>query len=151
MKQPVAANRMIFGAFERVSFPRFNITDVIAKIDTGADSGAIHCSYIEEAVDARGKRVLRFTPIHSENGVIETHDFIRAFVRSSTGHRLRRYIVHTVIEIEGKQYSIRIGLSDRSDMQFDVLIGRRFLAEYDILVDVTQNNELGTLSGEEDL
>lgn len=140
--------RMVVGAFECVSFPFFDIKDVVAKIDTGADSGAIHCSLIEEVKRANGKRVLRFVPMHNHGTVIETEDYIRAFVRSSTGHRLRRYIVHTEIEIEGKRYSIRIGLSDRSDLQFDVLIGRKFLAEHNMLVDVTQQTELGTLSGE---
>lgn len=148
MIKSLSNDRMVVGAFERVSFPFFNIQDVVAKIDTGADSGAIHCSLIEEVKRANGKRILRFIPMHSHNEVIETDDYIRGFVRGSTGHRLRRYIVHTEIEIEGKRYSIRIGLSDRSDLQFDVLIGRKFLAEHDMLVDVTQQTELANLSGE---
>lgn len=148
MIKPLNGDRMVVGAFERVSFPEFGIDDVIAKIDTGADSGAIHCSLIEEVGTVKGKRTLRFVPMHNHDTLIETNDYIRAYVRSSTGHRLRRYIVHTEIEIEGKRYSIRIGLSDRSDMQFDVLIGRKFLAEQNMLVDVTQQTELSTLSGE---
>lgn len=148
MIQPLKGNRMVLGAFERVSFPLFGIDEVVAKIDTGADSGAIHCSLIEEIKREGGKNVLRFVPMHDHDAVIETDDYIKAYVRSSTGHRLRRFIVHTDIEIEGKRYSIRIGLSDRSDLQFDVLIGRKFLAEHHMLVDVTQQTELATLSGE---
>jgi hypothetical protein len=43
--------------------------------------------------------------------------------------------------VQGKVYPIRIGLSDRSDMKRSVLIGRRFLRENDMLVDVRVHDE----------
>ena len=135
-------NRTIFGAFEHVSFPDLNIKDVVAKVDTGADSGAVHCSTIELAKRDDGTEVLRYVPLHNQNKLIETTAFSKAHVRGSTGHRVPRYLIETSVVIAGKQYSIRIGLSDRSDLQTNVLIGRRFLSQNNILVDVTLNQDL---------
>jgi hypothetical protein len=133
----------ILGAFEHISFPTLNVGDVVAKIDTGADSGAIHCTRIElKKRESDGVKVLRFTPIHSHGKIIETESYEKTHVRSSNGQRLGRYLIDTQVVIGGKEYTIRIGLSDRSDMQYDVLIGRRFLSENNILVDVRINDDL---------
>jgi hypothetical protein len=36
----------ILGIFEKVDFPEFNITGVDAKIDSGAFTGALHCTKV---------------------------------------------------------------------------------------------------------
>jgi len=137
------SDTLIFGAFEHVSFPLLNIDDVIAKVDTGADSGAVHCVSINVTRrQSDGKEVLQYIPLHNHNTLIETEHFIKANVRGSTGHRLPRFIIETKIVIHGEEYSIRIGLSDRTDMKTDVLIGRHFLSENHILVDVKLNQNL---------
>lgn len=125
------------GSFEPVHFAEFGY-DAIAKIDTGAFSGAIHCGDIR--LLRRGQeKVLRFTPF----GDIahETTHFVGTYVRSATGHRVRRYIIETMVQIQGTEYPIHIGLSDRSDMKRPVLIGRRFLREQAMIVDVRINQE----------
>jgi hypothetical protein len=134
--------KLVVGAFELVSLPDFGITNELAKIDTGAFSGALHCTDIK--IVRRGlvrKRVLKFTPLGNPKLATETDTFIRTYVRSATGHRIKRYLIDTTIEIHGKKYPIRIGLSDRSDLKRSVLIGRRFLRENSILVDVIMNQE----------
>ena len=137
------SNTLIFGAFEHASFPLLNIDDVVAKVDTGADSGAVHCVSINLTTrKSDGKEVLQYIPLHNHNTLIETEHFIKANVRGSTGHRLPRFIIETKIVIHGEEYSIRIGLSDRTDMKTDVLIGRHFLSENHILVDVKLNQNL---------
>lgn len=134
-----------FGIFEHVSIPELGIDNVLAKIDTGAYSGALHCSKIEEIVGKSGrKKALRFTPSDNHAHATELTKYNRAYVRSSTGHRVRRYLFDTDIIIKGKTYRIRIGLSNRSDMNCEILIGRRFLRENNILVDVRINQELDT-------
>jgi hypothetical protein len=138
-------NAIIFGSFEHVSFPQFGIRDTVAKIDTGAYSGALHCSLIEERTrGSDGKPVLRFIPLENHNHVTETEEYEEVLVRSSTGHEVKRYRVKTEIVVQGKTYEITIGLSDRSKMQREVLIGRRFLRENNILVDTRINQELDT-------
>ena len=137
------AEATIFGCVEYVSLPQFGMQDVIAKIDTGAYSGALHCSSIRE-IKKDGKKFLRFTPSANHSHTMETDDYESTTVRSATGHEVKRYIITTKIYIQDKEYDICIGLSDRSKMQREVLIGRRFLRENDVLVDTRINQELDT-------
>ena len=131
------------GCLEPVSLPQLGVAEVFAKVDTGAFSGALHCTDIK--VVRRGvvrKRYLKFTPLGNQKLATETDTFMKTYVRSATGHRIKRYIVDTQIIIQGRTYPIRIGLSDRSDLKRPVLIGRRFLRENSMLVDVRINQEL---------
>lgn len=133
----------IFGICEYVSVPELGIDNVIAKIDTGAYSGALHCSRIREVIrKSDGKKVLRFTPSDDHAHTMELRRYAKSYVRSSTGHRIKRYLFDTKIVIKGETYSIRIGLSNRSDMNYEILIGRRFLIDNGILVDARINQEL---------
>ena len=53
--------RETFGIVEHISLPDLGIFDIPAKIDTGAFSGAIHVTDIEEYTKENGKKRLRFT------------------------------------------------------------------------------------------
>ncbi len=136
----------VFGTIERVHLPEFNVYGIEAKIDTGAYSGALHCTKTLLVRRKDGTRVLRFTP--SDTGVAhETTRYKSVYVRSASGHRSRRYVIETEIIIRGQKYPITIGLSNRKDMQKEILIGRRFLREHGILVDVRINQELDNDGG----
>ncbi len=138
-------NREVFGSFERVSIPSLGIINAVAKVDTGAYSGALHCSKIREYTSKiGGKKILKFVPSNNHGHTQEVSHFVRSYIRSSTGHRTKRYLFDTKIVIKDKEYPIRIGLSDRSDMNYEILIGRRFLRENNLLVDVIINQELDT-------
>lgn len=133
----------IFGICEYVDLPEFGLNHVLAKIDTGAYSGALHCSKIREKIrKSDGKKILVFTPSYNHSNEMQVRRYARSYVRSSTGHRTKRYLFDTNIVIKGVEYRARIGLSNRSDMNYEVLIGRRFLNENNILVDVRLNQEL---------
>lgn len=134
-------NQVIVGSFERVDFPDLHIKDTVAKIDTGAYTGAVHCSKIR-VLKRDGEKVLQFTPSDHQDIQIETKDYTVASVRSSTGHQETRYQISTEIVIQGKRYSTNIGLSNRSSMRYEVLIGRRFLRRNNMLVDVAKGQEL---------
>lgn len=130
------------GCLEKVNFPLLGVSNVWAKIDTGAFSGAIHCSNIRViARGAKKERILKYTPLGKAKLAAETNTFSATYVRSATGHRVKRYIIDTTIEIAGNEYPIRIGLSDRDKMKRPVLIGRRFLRDNNIVVDVRINQE----------
>ena len=131
------------GCLEYVSFPELGIHTTLAKVDTGAFSGALHCTSIK--VFKRGqdkKRILKFTPLGNKSLATETDDFEETYVRSATGHRQKRFIITTKVRCRGRTYITKIGLSDRSDMRREVLLGRRFLRENNLLVDVRINSEL---------
>lgn len=130
------------GCFEKVSIPSLGVKAVWAKIDTGAYSGALHCTDIRVVRRGTEKdRILKFTPLGKQKLATETDTFMSTYVRSATGHRVKRYIIDTNIEIDGRSYPIRIGLSEREKMKRPVLIGRRFLRNNNIVVDVRLNQE----------
>lgn len=140
---------LTIGAFEHVSLPSLKLENIIAKIDTGAYSGAVHCSVIKVIHRSPdGLKVIRFIPSDGHQDIVELEKYKVTNVRSSSGHRLKRYLIETDIIIRNKRYTVNIGLSDRSDMQREVLIGRRFLRQNGILVDVRINQELDNDGGE---
>lgn len=133
---------MTIGCFEIVNFPELGLDGVMAKVDTGAFSGALHCTDIKVVRrGVRRRRILKFIPDGRPELAQETEKFFETHVRSALGHRKKRFIIETEIELRGKKYPIMIGLSDRSDMKRPVLLGRRFLRENNILVDVRINSE----------
>lgn len=126
--------RKVIGVFERVSFPGFALKGVKAKIDTGAYTGALHCTKIEEVETAEGK-VLHFSPFDRPKLRIIAPDFMLSHVKSSNGKRENRYFIKTDIVIGGETYPITLSLADRSEMKWPVLIGRRFLRQNHFIVD----------------
>ena len=135
--------RITVGCFEPVTLSKLGVFDVLAKVDTGAFSGALHCTDIR--IVRRGmrmKRYLQFKPLGDSSLKTETDTFKKIYVRSATGHQVRRFVIDTNITVQGKEYPISIGLSDRSDMKREILLGRRFLRENNILVDVRIREEL---------
>jgi hypothetical protein len=136
-------NPVIVGSFECVSMPELKIKDTIAKVDTGAYSGAVHCSSIRLITrKSDGVKVVRFVPSDNHPHVIETEHYSVIEVKSSNGHTQKRYLIETEIIVKGVSYMVNIGLSNRSTMHHEVLLGRRFLRENNILVDVRINQEL---------
>jgi hypothetical protein len=136
----MAKDQKTVGAFEQVGFPDFGLDDVMAKIDTGAYTGALHCTKIEED---RSKKIktLRFSPFDHPEVTILTHEYRKTHIRSSNGEDERRFVINTHIQIDGQEYPIILSLADRSAMKWPVLIGRRFLRKNHFLVDVHQGKK----------
>lgn len=132
-KQPLK----IIGSTEHISFPDMNGMEVTAKIDTGAYTGALHCTKISVVETADGK-VLRFSPFDHPELVVNVADFTEGPVKSSNGKEEQRYFIDTNICVKGETYPIVLTLADRSEMRWPVLIGRRFLRQNNFLVDVNQ-------------
>lgn len=130
------------GIIEAVSLPELGVKAEYAKIDTGAYSGSIHCYSIKRMRAADGSRFLRVVPINSKHASVDIVDYKLTYITSSTGHRVRRYVIDTPIIINNNTYEISISLATRDRLKVKVLIGRRFLRKYQFLVDVTKNQEL---------
>ncbi len=138
----------VLGIIEPIAFPELGVVEVLAKVDTGAYSGALHCELIEEFVDPKTrKKVLKIVPVDSQYKPVIIEKFATVYTRSSSGHRLRRYLIDTTVVIQGQEYPIRIGITKRTMMNMKVLIGRRFLRNNTMLVDVTRNAELDNDGG----
>lgn len=103
--------------------------DILAKIDTGADSSSVWASNI--TVDKNG--VLKFSLFGEDspyyNGkVYKRKDFSATKVRSSNGQTQIRYKTHIVITIAGRRIKAFVTLADRSKNKYAVLVGRRTIA-----------------------
>lgn len=136
-------DKKLIGSFEKVTFPDFDIGEEIAKIDTGAWSGAFHCTKVYEETNETGKKVLCFSPFDHPKQVISLDDYTSKKVKSSNGHTEKRYFITTSISIRGIVLPIVLSLADRSEMKWTVLIGRRFLQDNKFLVDVSAGTEYG--------
>lgn len=130
----------VLGSIETVSFPEFTaIGEIQAKIDTGAYTGALHCTEVH-LKQINNEDVLFFSPFDHPEIEINTKVFTRGIVRSSNGEEEERFFVSTKIMIAGRIYPITITLADRTVMQWDILIGKRFLKENNFLVDVSKGS-----------
>ncbi len=114
----------LIGRREYVDFPMLSIVHVEAKIDTGAYTSAIHCKYIEQKkID--GKEWLHFKLL--DDTVHRVENFTRKHIKNSFGEKEERYIIKTLIRIGKKRILTTVSLSDRENMRYPVLIGRRLL------------------------
>lgn len=138
----VATAKNILGIIEPVKLPDLGVDFAYAKIDTGAYSGAIHCESITPMRSELGRKYLQVVPVDATHRPVDIYRYRVTYTTSSTGHRIRRYVIDTFILINGKGYTISIGLATRDNMKVKVLIGRRFIRKNKLLVDVTKNQDL---------
>lgn len=119
----------IIGWREWVGLPDLGIQTIKAKIDTGATTSAIHAFHVER-FRRRGKDFARFKihPIQKNSKVTvqaEAELIEYRSVRSSSGHETTRPVVLATIEMFDESWPIELTLSNRDQMGFRMLIGRR--------------------------
>ena len=116
-----------------------NITDVPAKIDTGADSSSIWASDLNVTPDGALQFKLFAPGCPYYNGQVhETTQYKVGVVRSATGEEQTRYRVHLPITLAGRRIKVYFTLADRSRNNFPILIGKRTLRGK-FIVDVSQS------------
>ena len=144
MKQQRMPKRTV-GRRELVDFPDFQIWGVEAKVDTGAYTGAIHCSNIHVETHASGQPFLHVQLLDAshpnfDGTPMKFAQFSLRDIRSSNGEVQERYVIRTKIRLFGDDFETEFSLSDRSDMKYPVLIGRVLLRQARLLVDVSRLN-----------
>jgi hypothetical protein len=138
----------LIGRREYVDFPELNIFKVEAKIDTGAYTSALHCHDI--AVREIGeKQVLCFKILdetHPEYNEQEHRfeDFIQKNIKSSSGEAELRYIIKTLLIIGHRRIRTAVSLTDRGNMRYPVLIGRKMIKNK-FIIDVAKIHTGGIL------
>ncbi|MBU2940897.1 RimK/LysX family protein [Lacinutrix sp. C3R15] len=127
------------GRVDKIDFPKLDLYNIDAKIDTGAYTSAIHCSQI--IVDGNHLKCTFYSKGHPNFSGKEVtfESYTKTDVKSSNGFRENRFKVKSEVVFFGKTYKINLTLSTREDMKFPVLIGRQFLKQK-FLVDVDQEN-----------
>lgn len=119
------------GRIDKADFPELHLQGLHIKIDTGAFTSSIHSHDIKK-VALNGVEHIEFNlldPSHPayNHKVFRVKDFLETEVKSSFGSVEQRYVIKTSILIFDQAYPIDLSLSERSDMKFPVLIGRKFL------------------------
>ena len=115
------------------------IKGVPAKIDTGADTSAIHASSLDMKKD--GTLVFTLFDKHSPfftGERLTTKDYMAKVVRSAHGDEQIRYRVRLPVKIAGKSFETTFTLANRARNNFPILVGRRTL-DGNFLVDVSKS------------
>ncbi|KAM9863436.1 RimK/LysX family protein [Leucobacter sp. BZR 635] len=118
---------------EWVSLPGIGVSWIKAKIDTGAQTSALHAGNIT-VFTREGTEWVRFTVQPWQQGVLDEvevelpiHD--RRTVRSSSGHTQDRLVVVMDLGLVGREVPVEVTLTDREEMVFRMLIGREALKQ----------------------
>lgn len=117
---------------EKIKLPEFSDKYIKAKMDTGARSSALHVVdlYLTEK---DGQQIAEFSIVLGPKSdprtipvTVPVVDIKR--VRSSNGTVEDRPMIRTIVEINGASWPIEMTLTDRSNMQYRMLIGRDAMA-----------------------
>lgn len=135
--------KLIIGRSDKIDLPKLQLFDLDAKIDTGANTSAIHFNYAE-VVKREGKTMLHFTlldPSHPNfnNKEFFVEEFEQRLIKNSFGDSEQRYIIITEIVLFEKTWKTEFSLSNRGNLKFPLLLGRKLLRK-GFLVDVTKKN-----------
>ena len=118
---------------EWVSLPGIGVPWIKAKIDTGAQTSALHADDITE-FSRDGEEWVRFT-VHpwqkstADAVTVELPIHDRRYVRSSSGHSEYRLVVMVDLVLVDREISVEMTLTDREEMVFRMLIGREALRQ----------------------
>ena len=110
----------LIGWREHVLLPELGLGPLIAKIDTGARSAALHA----EDIHVQGHRVRFVVPVNGRNHQCEALVRGQRRVKSTSGHSEARVVIETPIVIGKHRLTAEITLTDRTDMGVPMLLGR---------------------------
>lgn len=137
--------RQTIGRREIVDFPELGLFGLVAKIDTGANTTALHCQHVRVENGVLYFRLLDESHPEYDEREQRFEKFEEKLIKSSFGQQEMRYVVRTKIRIGNRTIRSIISLSDRANMRYPVLIGRRLLKNrFD--VDVSLLNALSRTS-----
>lgn len=129
--------KQLIGCKELISISELELFDLDAKIDTGADSNAIHCDdiHIYENIVTFKLHDEVHPSYHGKKITMPIYKIKK--IKSSNGQIQRRPSIKVNVFFMGNKYETILSLSNRADMKYPMLIGRKFL-ENRFIVDVSQ-------------
>ncbi|MBN8575471.1 MAG: RimK/LysX family protein [Cyclobacteriaceae bacterium] len=130
---------LTLGRSDRVDMPKLGLTDIHAKIDTGAYTSSLHCSRVEVV-----NGVLEFVLLDEEHPEFTGMKFVfkkfkQREIKNSFGEAELRYVIKTTIRIYHHLIRAEFSLSNRGNLKFPVLLGRKILRNR-FLIDVTKKD-----------
>ncbi len=141
--------KQIIGKSDKADFPVWKFSKLPVKIDSGAYRCSIDCMFAK-VYKKDGVRTLKYILLREGNAayngeLIETTMFKTSRVKSSNGENEKRFIVTGEIVLFGKSYITEFSLSNRPDMKFPVLLGRKLLNTR-FIVDTSKTNLSASLT-----
>ena len=135
--------KITIGRTDKADFPELSLSEIDLKIDSGAYTSSIHCSNINK-ITVNGVSLIQFTLLDPEHSFFNNKEFTfknyaSKIVKSSNGVSEMRFMILTEIFIFNKNFPIYLTLSERKDMKFPILLGRKFLNKK-FVIDTTMKN-----------
>jgi hypothetical protein len=129
----------ILGRCDRVDLPKLGLYNVHAKVDTGAYNCSLHCSEVK-VVDGKLEFIV-FDEEHPEytGSKFVFKKFKQKQIRNSFGESELRYVIKTQIRIFDRLIRAEFSLSNRGNLKFPVLLGRKILRDR-FMIDVTKKD-----------
>jgi hypothetical protein len=129
----------ILGRYDRVDLPELGLSNIHAKVDTGAYTCSLHC-HKAEVIDGK----LEFILLDQEHPEFTGMKFVFAEfekkdIRNSFGEVEKRFVIVTSITIFEEVITTQFSLSNRGSLKFPILIGRKILRDR-YLIDVKKKN-----------
>lgn len=134
--------QVLIGRLEHIALPGLGIARVAAKIDTGAYRSALHYQKVRVRTVDGMKQLLVTFQMGGKRKTKVFRSYERVTVKSSNGESSRRYLIRTRVRLNGHVVRTAFTLFDRSDMKYQVLLGRKFLRGR-FVVDVARKDLLG--------
>ena len=120
------SQKIILGWREWLGLKDLGVDHIVAKIDTGAKTCALHAFYIDE-FERDSQPWIRFglhprrdsdaAEVHCESLIKERRD-----VTDSGGHTENRYVIDTTFVIAGKTFTAEMTLTNRDNMRYRMLL-----------------------------
>jgi hypothetical protein len=145
-----AAQPLVIGWKEYVDFPEWHIRHIKAKVDTGARTSALDV-LTYELRDTPAGPVVEFRAAlrrrRSDAMLVLRLPVVRmALVRNSNGMCEQRPVIETIVRLGPVTKRVQLTLTNRSNMRFRLILGRKALEE-DFVVDVSRQYLLSRYAG----
>jgi hypothetical protein len=124
----VLENKHIVGSLELCDLPELSINELNVRVDTGATTSSLHVDNIDE-FEREGESWVSFDihpDIHQVSKIVRREAKVEDVrkIKSSTATREKRYVITTTIVLAKMRWSIQLTLTDRSEMNYLMLLGR---------------------------
>ena len=109
--------------------PEFGVTEIKAKVDTGADNSSLHAFNLER-FEEDGVPMVRFEIHPRQRKKKPSIDCVAPVaserkVKNPGGRSELRPVIRTTLIVAGKEVEALVNLTTRDEMTFRMLLGRR--------------------------
>ena len=129
----------ILGRSDRVDLPKLGLYNVHAKVDTGAYNCSLHCKEVKVVNGCLECILLDEEHDEYTGSKFVFKRFKQKQIRNSFGESELRYVIKTQIRIYDRLIRAEFSLSNRGNLKFPVLLGRKILRDR-FLIDVTKED-----------